>query len=197
MVSIMFWRSVAMLWAALYVAVSAMRMPAAVGDPGQFPDLSSYTTADPHAYATYYNYPTTGGLQFIGPGGYRCRMSFTGKANFMQVSCWGSLPGTSDNSVGVNQVSTRFDPAQFGNGDLAATEHYNQMGDNGKVEERTVSPDAYKPLAAGSKLTQNSWSTGPVATCGVDTTRTACVIDYPSKGERHGFVLSPQGNLTF
>ena len=59
-----------------------------------------------------------------------------------------------------------------------------------EVVEKSISPEAYRPLPAGSKLT---WY--QAATCGVDVDTTACVID--SAGGRHGFVLDPKGSWTF
>ena len=56
-------------------------------EPDRFPDLSHYVEADASAYNTYGNYPTTSGLQFSTPGGYRCRMTFTGKANSWMAAC--------------------------------------------------------------------------------------------------------------
>lgn len=51
-------------------------MPSALADPEQVPDLSGYAVANVTEYATYYNYPTTNGVQFVAPGGYRCRVTY-------------------------------------------------------------------------------------------------------------------------
>jgi hypothetical protein len=159
--------------------------PTAMADPGPLPDLSGFTPVDPDSYSTYYDYPTTGGAQFVTPGGYRCRITYTGRANpaFKAAMCWGSLPGTPSNYVGMS-AALDSGPAQFSNGDLAGLEKYRKPpGDSAPV---TISPDAYKPLLVGSKLTYRD-----SATCAVADALTTCVL-----GE-HGFVLKPDGSQAF
>jgi hypothetical protein len=167
------------------VVLGACAVPIATADPGSLPDLSGYTTAEPDGYSTYYDYPTTGGAQFVTPGGYRCRITYTGRANpaFKAAICWGSLPGTPSNYVGVS-AALDAGPAKFSNGDLAELEKYRKPpGDSAPV---TVSPDAYKPLPVGSKLTYPG-----SATCAVADAMTVCVL-----GD-HGFVLKADGSQAF
>jgi hypothetical protein len=166
------------------VVLGACVAPRAAADPG-LPDLSGYIPVDVNGYSTYYNYPTTGGAQFVTPGGYRCRITYTGRANpaFKAAMCWGSLPGTSFNYVGVS-AAMDAGPAKFSKGDLAELEKYRQPpGDSAPV---TISPDAYKPLPAGSKMTFPD-----SATCAVADAMTVCVL-----GD-HGFVLKPDGSQAF
>ncbi|OLP00439.1 hypothetical protein BVU76_20580 [Mycolicibacterium porcinum] len=169
--------------AALVVAVS-LAAPVAAADPGQVPDLSGYTAVAVHDFNTYYNYPTTNGAQFVTPGGYRCRITYTGRANppMKQASCWGELPGTSNNMVSVF-AAMQLDPATFATVDLAAMEKYTDYKD---PRDRTVDPAAYKLLPAGSKL-----SYPDSATCAVTEVSTVCVM-----GD-HGFELSPKGSRVF
>jgi hypothetical protein len=171
--------------AATTVLLGICAAPNATADPGQLPDLSGFTPVDPDTYSTYYDYPTTGGAQFVTPGGYRCRITYTGRANpaFKAAMCWGSLPGTSFNYVGMS-AALDSGPAQFSNGDSAGLEKYRKPpGDTAAV---TVDPDSYKPLPVGSKLTYPG-----SATCAVANALTVCVL-----GE-HGFVLDPNGSQTF
>ncbi|MEZ0362218.1 hypothetical protein ACAG26_00735 [Mycobacterium sp. pUA109] len=177
------------LCAAACVWASAVLPPAAAADPGQFPDLSGYTAVDASKYATYYNYPTSGGVQFVAPAGYRCRITYTLKANYGLTQCWGALPATSANVVTVTRGPTALTPGAFGTADLAEMDKYRTMGKR-DVVDATFGPEAYQPLPAGSKV---SWDSS--GTCGVDDTTTACVMG--SAPERHGFVLSAQGSWTF
>ncbi|TMS55864.1 hypothetical protein [Mycobacterium sp. DBP42] len=169
--------------AALVAAVS-LTSPAAAADPGHIPDLSGYTAVDVHDYNTYYNYPTTNGAQFVTPGGYRCRITYTGRANppMKQAFCWGELPGTSSNSVNVF-AAMDLDPATFSTVDLAAMEKYM---DYKEPRDRTVDPADYKLLSAGSKLDHPD-----TGTCAVTEVSTVCVI-----GD-HGFELSAKGSRVF
>jgi hypothetical protein len=173
-------------WPAVTTLVlGAFAAPAAAADPGQLPDLSGYTAVDVRDYATYYNYPTTNGAQFVSPGGYRCRITYTGRANppVKAAACWGALPGTPFNSVGV-QAEMATNPAEFGNSDLARMEQY--RAPPGDSPPRTFSPESYRPLPAGSKL-----SYCQSATCAVTDAMTVCEL-----GE-HGFVLDPNGSRAF
>ncbi len=167
------------------VMLGACAVPIATADPDPLPDLSGYTTTEPDPYSTYYDYPTTGGAQFVTPGGYRCRITYTGRANppYKAAMCWGSLPGTPFNYV---VVSAALDPgpAQFSSGDLAELEKYRKPpGDSAPV---TITPDAYKPFPVGSKVTYPG-----SATCAVADAMTVCVL-----GD-HGFVLKPDGSQAF
>ncbi|WP_166906788.1 hypothetical protein [Mycobacterium sp. DL440] len=169
---------------AVLVAAVSVTSPVAVADPGQIPDLSGYTAVDIHDYNTYYNYPTTNGAQFVTPGGYRCRITYTGRANppMKQATCWGQLPGTSSNLVNVFAAMSG-DPARFSTGDLAAMEKYT---DYKEPRDRTVDPADYKLLPAGSKLVYPN-----TGTCAVTEASTVCVI-----GD-HGFELSERGSRVF
>lgn len=169
--------------AALVAAVS-LTAPVAGADPGQIPDLSGYTAVDIHDYNTYYNYPTTNGAQFVTPGGYRCRITYTGRANppMKQATCWGALPGTSSNAVSVF-AAMQLDPATFSTVDLTDMEKYT---DYKEPRDRTVDPADYKLLPAGSKLTYPD-----TGTCAVTEVSTVCVV-----GD-HGFELSAKGSRVF
>ena len=180
------------LYAAVFVAISSTTMPSAAADPHQFPDLSGYTDVNYKDYLTYSAYSTTG-AQFVTPGGYRCRISYIFKASASLIQCWGSLPGTSHNLVGLSDPGgPDKDGAQFADKDLASMEHYQWMDGPGQWHDGTVSPDAYKPLPPHSKVTYNG------ATCGVDESMTACVLPAhaPDQGQPQGFVLSPNGSWT-
>ncbi|MUL84158.1 MULTISPECIES: hypothetical protein [unclassified Mycolicibacterium] len=146
--------------------------------------MSSYSAVDFHDYNTYYNYPTTTGAQFVTPGGYRCRITYTGRANppMKQAVCWGALPGTSSNAVRVFAAMT-LDPATFSTVDLADMEKYT---DYKEPRDRTVDVDDYKPLPAGRKLSYPN-----TGTCAVTEVSTVCVV-----GD-HGFELSGQGSRVF
>lgn len=169
---------------AALIASVALASPVAGADPGRIPDLSGYAAVDVDAYNTYYNYPTTNGAQFVTPGGYRCRISYTGRANppMKQASCWGELPGTSSNSVRVFAAMS-VEPATFSTVDLAAMEKYMDYKD---PRDRTVDPADYKLLPAGSKLDYPN-----TGTCAVTEVSTVCVV-----GD-HGFELSAKGSRVF
>jgi hypothetical protein len=47
------------------VLFGSLGAPTALADPSPVPDLSGYHSVDPNDYDTYYNYPTTGGVQFL------------------------------------------------------------------------------------------------------------------------------------
>jgi hypothetical protein len=178
---------------AVFIAISSTTTPSAAADPQQFPDLSGYTDANYKDYLTYSAYSTTG-AQFVTPGGYRCPMSNIFKASTSQIQCWGLLPGTAHNLVGLSYPGgPDKDGAQFADKDLSPTEHYQWLDGPGQWHDGTVSPDAYKPLPAHSKVTYNG------ETCGVDESMTACVLPAhaPDQGQPHGFVLSPNGSWTF
>lgn len=177
-----------LLAGAVLVAVSALA-PSAAADPHQFPDLSDYASVNAADYTTYHAY-LTAGAQFATPSGHRCRMSFTHKQNGAYMQCWGALPGTSNNHVGLSYVGGPFSSAAtFSNVDLAQMD-FVPAGPG--VPATTLSPQDYKLLPAHSKL---SYTDGPMQTCGVDTSMTACELTV--EGQRHGFVLSPDGSWAF
>ena len=181
------------LCASAFLTISATALPSAVADPAQFPDLSGYSDANAPDYTTYSAYMTAG-VQFQTPGGYRCRMSYTTKAARSDLSCWGSLPGTSHNYVGLRYVGGPNSPgAEFSDIDLASMEMYDWMDGSG-THERTISPDAYKLLPPHSKV---MYSEGTPKTCAVDSSMTACELKGTAPDQHHGFVLSPQGSWTF
>ena len=160
----------------------------AAADPQQFPDLSGYNDVNSPDYRTYSAYSTIG-AQFPTPGGYRCRMSYVSKASRSLMECWGSLPGTSHNYVGLNYPGQ--DGAQFADKDPSSMERFQWMDGPGNWHDGTVRPDAYKSLPPHSKVTYES------ETCGVDQSMTACACgDQPIKAS-DGFVLSPNGSWTF
>ena len=170
------------LCAAALIALWSSTTPWAAADPQQFPDLSGYTEANSNDYLTYSAYSTQG-VQFVTPGGYRCRLSHISKSAASIIQCWGSLPGTSHNLVGVSYPSGGG--ATFADKDMSAMERYQWMDGPGNWHDGTVSPDAYKPLPPHSKVTYSG------ATCGVDESMTACML------AGHGFVLSSNGSWTF
>jgi hypothetical protein len=161
--------------------------PNATADPGQLPDLSGYTPVEPGDYGNYYNYPATNGINFSTPAGYRCRITYTGKANpnVKDAECWGDLPGTTFNWVSV-RLGMDADPAKLGNVDLARMEEYHPPPPDVVSKVQTVDHDSYRPLPVGSKVTYPG-----SATCGVADAMTVCVL-----GE-HGFVVKPDGSQTF
>jgi hypothetical protein len=170
------------LCAAVFIVLSSTTMPSAAADPQQFPDLSGYTEVNSNDYLTYSAYSTTG-AQFVTPGGYRCRMSYVSKAAASLIQCWGALPGTSHNLVGVSYPPAAA--ATLADKDPSAMERYQWMDGPGNWHDGTVSPDAYKPVPPHSKVTYRD------ETCGVDESMTACEF------RGHGFVLSPNGSWTF
>lgn len=172
-------------WLLVVAVLGTVVVPPATADPSAAPDLSGYTPANLKDYDTYYNYPTTNGIQFATPGGYRCLISYTGRANppVKQAYCWGRLPGTSANFAGV-RAAMNIDPAKFATVDLAAMETYRDW--RHPADPQPISPNSYRQLPVGSKLTYPE-----SGTCAVTDKMTACVL-----GE-HGFVLDPQGSRTF
>lgn len=181
--------NVAMFVAALVVAVSGST-PSAAADPNQFPDLSSYAAVNAADYTTYHAYMTTG-VQFSAPAGYRCRMSFTHKQNGAHVACWGTLPGTPNNYVGLDyMVGGSLVSSGFSTIDLSRMEEIQPVGG---LPGGTVNPVVYKPLPTHSKV--GYAGDGPLQTCAVDASMTACAIT--DQDRRHGFVLSPQGSWLF
>lgn len=180
------------LCVAVVVAISSTTAPTAAADPQQFPDLSGYTDINENDYLTYSAYSTLG-VQFVTPGGYRCRMSYISKAATSAIQCWGSLPGTSHNLVGVSYPSSTGDGAKFADKDPSSMEKFQWMDGPGNWHDGTVSPDAYKPSPAHSKVTYER------ETCGVDQSMTACVVagGQANQDQSHGFVLSPNGSWTF
>jgi hypothetical protein len=169
------------------ISLGTLAAPTAIADPGEPPDVSGYTAADVKDYATYYSYPATNGVQFVTPGGYRCRITYTWKANpnVKDAACWGSLAGTPFNFAGV-RVYLTHDPAELANVDLSGMEQYYPPPPADSSVALPISPDAYKPLPAGSKLSYPG-----SATCAVTETMTVCEL-----GD-HGFVLDPTGSRTF
>lgn len=89
------------LYAVAIIAMSSTTMPSAAADPQRFPDLNGYTDVDYKDYSTY-SLDSTSGVEFVSPGGYRCRLSCIGKAAASLMQCWGSLPGTSHNFAGLS-----------------------------------------------------------------------------------------------
>jgi hypothetical protein len=170
------------------VAVAAVVVPTAHADPPRFPDLGGFAQVNRKDYATYSAYSTTG-VQFGTPAGYRCRMTYTFKASVAGIDCWGSLPGTTHNHVSV--VDSRGEAA-LDDVDLAVMERYRYIDGTG-WHDGVVSPDAYRFLPTHSKVSDDEPSS---RTCGVDGRMTAC--ELPGwDGERHGFVLTPEGSWTF
>jgi hypothetical protein len=155
--------------------------PSAMADPGPIPDVSDYTPMNVNDYPGYYTYPGTGGVQFFTPAGYRCRLTYNLKPRYATAQCWGSLPSTSFNLVSANNPGV---PAKFDHADLAAQEEYRKA--DGSPTPMPISPDAYKLLPAGSKITYPD-----SGTCAVTAVTTTCGV------AGHGFVLDPQGNRTF
>jgi hypothetical protein len=181
------------LCAAALAAVLPAATPVAAADPPQFPDLTGYAAVNDKDYTTFSAYMTAG-VQFVAPGGYRCRVAFTHKAASTSMACWGKLPGTPHNYVGLGHTMDSL-AATFADVDLGSMEKYQTMDADG-MHEGTVSPDAYRPLPPNSKVT---YTDGAPQTCGVNETMTACVVGEspdPNHGG-HGFVLSPQGSWTF
>ncbi|WP_139273231.1 hypothetical protein [Mycobacterium paraffinicum] len=160
--------------------------PPATADPREFPDLSGYHAVNGDEYRTYATYGIQG-VQFATPGGYRCRMSTNFKASRQMMDCWGVLPGTTRNHVGLVTQSKQTMAAAFSDVDLSTMETY----DFGPAEgpAGNIDPKDYKPLAPQDKLSYAGF------TCGVDPITTACQQDDPST--RHGFVLSSLGSWTF
>jgi hypothetical protein len=170
------------------ILFGALTAPTAQADPSSVPDLRGYRSVDVKDYDSYYTYPTTNGKQFATPAGFRCRITYTGRANVREATCWGRLPGTSFNSVAV-QTGVKFDPAAFGNVDLTAMEIYQPPPSFDQPKNpppQTISPDTYKLLPAGSMLTYPE-----SATCAVTDVTTTCVLGA------HGFVLDPNGSRAF
>lgn len=155
--------------------------PSVKADPGAMPDLSGYTLVNVGDYPKFYTYPGTGGVQFVTPGGYRCRLTYNMKPNVSMAECWGSLPATSSNYISANNYQR---PAKFDVVDLAKQEEYRKA--DGSPTPVPITPDAYKLLPAGSKITFTN-----AGTCAVAASTTTCEV------AGHGFVLDPQGNQTF
>jgi hypothetical protein len=172
--------------AAVCIAISSTTMPPAAADRQQFPDLNGCTDVNYNDYLIYSAYSTFC-VQFVTPGGYRCRLSYITKAAASLMQCWGSLPGTSHNFVGLSYPGgPDKDGAKFAEKDLSSMEQYRWMDGPGKWHDGTVSPDAYKPLPTHSKVTYNG------ETCGVNESMPGSPPE-----QRHGFVLSPTGSWTF
>ena len=173
---------------AALIALTGVVMPTAAADPPGFPDMSGFSEANFKDFQTYSAYSTTG-VQFVTPGGYRCRMTYTFKASVRRTECWGSLPGTSHNHVAVVDSLSK---AEFNDVDLAAMESYQYIDGDG-WHDGTVSPDAYHSLPSHSKINRDET---PGQMCGVDGAMTACEL-LTWDGKPHGFVLRPEGSWTF
>ncbi|WIM86601.1 hypothetical protein PT015_17120 [Candidatus Mycobacterium wuenschmannii] len=171
-------------WVGALLLGAVVAAPPATADP--LPDLSGYTEANPDDFGNYYNYPATYGINFSVAAGYRCRITYTWKANpnVKDAWCWGDLPGTASNAVSV-RLGMDSDPARFYNGDLAGIEEYHPPPPNVNPPQQ-VDPASYKLLPAGSKVAYSG-----SATCAAADAMTVCVL-----GE-HGFVLKPDGSQAF
>jgi hypothetical protein len=117
-------------------------------------------------------------------------MSFTHKQNGAYLQCWGSLPGTANNHLGLSYLAGAdvVDMA-FSTIDLSTME---VVPPGPGVTGGPINPRDYKPPPSHSKLIYHD---GPAQTCGVDASMTACQL--VDGDQRHGFVLSPQGSWTF
>jgi hypothetical protein len=117
-------------------------------------------------------------------------MSFTHKQNGAYMQCWGTLPGTPNNHVELTYLAgANVATAAFSDVDLATID---MVPPGPGVTSKTLTAQDYKPLPPRSRVI---YTDGPVQTCGVDTTMTAC--ELTDQGQQHGFVLSPQGSWTF
>jgi hypothetical protein len=172
--------------AGIFLAAATALAPAAAAGPQQFPDLSGYHAVNAEDYRTYATYGIDG-VQFATPGGYRCRMDTNFKASRQTMNCWGALPGTAHNHVGLITQSKQTTAATFSDVDLSQMEQYD-FGPAGGPSG-VIDPKNYAPLAPQNKVSYAGF------TCGVDPFTTACEADDSSS--RHGFVLSPQGSWTF
>ncbi|BDE14713.1 MULTISPECIES: hypothetical protein [Mycobacterium] len=181
-------RSSIFVWLSVVAALPVFA-PTAAADPDQFPSLSYYGAVNTADYQNYSAYMTSG-VQFATPTGYRCRMMFVHKQNGAYMSCWGSLPGTEYNHVGlVYAPGVSKDAAVFSNVDLSAMD---AIPSGPGVTGRSLTAQDYKLLPIHSKIV---YTDGPLQTCGVDQTMTACeLVDGEQK---HGFVISPQGSWVF
>lgn len=176
----------ATLAVAICLTVRSALVPAAAADPHEFPDLSGYHAVNADDYMTYATYGIQG-VQFATPGGYRCRMSANLKASRQIAECWGALPGTGRNHVGLVTQSKQTSAGAFSDVDLSAMEKYD-FGPAGGPSG-IIDPKDYKPLMPQDKISFAGF------TCGVGPATTACIQDDPSS--HHGFVLSPQDAWTF
>jgi hypothetical protein len=86
---------------AVFSAIFSTTTRSTAADPQQFPDLSVCTDVNYTDYLTYSAYSTTG-AQFVTPGGSRCPIGYIFKASASLMQCWGSLPGTANNLVGLS-----------------------------------------------------------------------------------------------
>lgn len=178
--------------AAAAVVLIVLDAAPASADTG-FPDLDGFTAVDATPYQRSFDWlGYSGGYQFTSPRGYRCRVEWIAKsAPPADGYCWGTLPGTTDNTVYFSPLK----PALFRNDDLAKkddTTYYNPKQRRGYDEAKFTLAD-YPLLPAGSKITTEY--TG--ITCAVTADTTACVTNTTDTERRHGFVLSPDGNLLF
>lgn len=175
-----------------FVVAAAGLTPASFADPAQFPDLRSYPTVNSADFTTYSAYMTSG-VQFTAPAGYRCRMSFTHKQNGAHMECWGTLPATPDNNnyVALNYLGlTNSPPAFFSTIDLSTMDI---IPATAGYPRATLTAKDYKSLPPHTTVT---YTDGPLQRCGADSSMTACEL-IDDQGQRHGFVLSPQGSWTF
>jgi hypothetical protein len=157
-----------------------------------FPDVQTYPEADWAPYMVSLDFlGYSHGFQFTAPSGYRCRMTTVAKtypAAF--ATCWGGLPGTAQNAVYVSDAQA----AHYVTRNLAEFDEYSVYSDavEGSEVKKRFGPDDYKTLPAGSRLDRAG------VTCVVDVHMTACITDQGTRsGDRHGFVLAPDGNQLF
>ncbi|MFA4082875.1 hypothetical protein [Mycobacteroides salmoniphilum] len=155
------------------------------------PNLDGYTPVEPTAFETYSAYATTG-VQFLTPDGLRCRITSNSRATGLEGTCWGKLPGVAgDENIATVSLNT---PA-------ASLTHMPDLGqqeivarpDASPAGPAPVDPSAYRPLAAGQKITYGLRATDKMITCAVsDQRETICVLPNNFTGDSpHGFVLSP------
>lgn len=137
------------LAAGALVVVAPTSMPPAAAGPRQFPDLGSYRAVNADDYTTYHSYMTAG-VQFATPGGYRCRMSFTHKQNGAHMQCWGSLPGTSFNHVGLDYLGGATTAgAAFSDVDLSANRNRPAGPRRGRRDYQPAGLQAFAPAQQG------------------------------------------------
>ncbi|TDZ98439.1 hypothetical protein CCUG60885_00308 [Mycobacteroides salmoniphilum] len=179
------WRVAAPIVALMVVSVT----PVAHAEP-EFPDVSSFAAVELKDYGVGLDFlGNSQGYQFTSPAGYRCRVYHVAKAypdKFGQ--CWGNLPGTTENVVLVSDSQE----AHFETRDLTTLDKYSVWSDGHEVE-KTFEPGDYKLLPVGGRIYDPS-----SGTCVVDVQMTACITEQnPTNGDRHGFLLSPEGYRLF
>jgi hypothetical protein len=178
------WLRVAVL-SGICAVVALVFLPVSAADP-QFPNLSGYSAVNAEDFETYATYGIKG-VQFAAPGGYRCRIGINFRVSRQMADCWGALPGTARNHVGVITQSKQTTAAELSDVNLSLMEQYDFRPAEGPAG--VIDPKDYKPLPPNNKISFGGF------TCGVDPISTACESDDPSS--HHGFFLSPQGSWTF